>query len=84
VTIEGDGTEYVRVGDQGGKFTFTFCPECGSTVFYVEEGDEQRIAIPVGALTDAGFPAPTISVHERRRHPWVTLPDDTEHFQTDP
>ena len=78
VTIEGEGTEYVRVGDEGGRFRFTFCPGCGSTVFYVEEGDEGRIAIPVGAFADPGFPAPTISVYEERRHPWVSVPENAE------
>ncbi|HEU4488227.1 MAG TPA: GFA family protein [Actinomycetota bacterium] len=79
VAIKGNGTEFVRVGDQGGRFTFTFCPKCGSTVFYVEEGDEQEIAIPVGAFADSRFPAPTVSVYEKRRHSWVSLPDNVEH-----
>ena len=68
VAVEGEGTEFVRVGDAGGRFRFTFCPRCGSTVFYVEEGDEGRIAIPVGAFADSRFPAPTVSVYEDRRH----------------
>ena len=67
VVVKGDGTEFVRVGDEGGQFKFTFCPECRSTVFYVEEGHEQRIAIPVGAFADSHFPAPTVSVYEKRR-----------------
>ena len=55
VAVNGKGTQFVRVGDEGGRFTFTFCPKCGSTVFYVEEGDEQHIAIPVGALRTHAF-----------------------------
>jgi hypothetical protein len=78
VDIEGDGKQFVRVGDEGGKFRFTFCPECGSTVLYVEEGDERQVAIPVGAFADSRFPAPMVSVYEERRHPWVSLPDDVE------
>jgi hypothetical protein len=84
VAIKGDGTEFVRVGDEGGRFTFTFCPKCGSTVFYVEEGDEQEIAIPVGAFADSGFPAPTVSVYEKRRHSWVSLPNDVEVHMRNP
>ena len=84
VTVKGDGTEFIRVGDEGTRFRFTFCPECGSTVFYVEEGDEQEIAIPVGAFADSRFPAPTVSVYEKRRHSWVSLPDDVEHWRKDP
>jgi hypothetical protein len=84
VAVEGEGTEFVRVGDAGGRFRFTFCPRCGSTVFYVEEGDEGRIVIPVGAFADSCFPTPTISVYEERRHPWVSVPDDAEHWRRDP
>ena len=84
VAIKGHGTQFVRVGDEGGRFTFTFCPKCGSTVFYVEEGDEQHIAIPVGAFADAHFPPPTISVCEERRYWWVSLPDDVEEHRRNP
>jgi len=49
------------------------------TVFYVEEGREELIAIPVGAFADPCFPAPTISVYEEYMHPWVSLPDNIEH-----
>src|SRR3569833_10247 len=34
----GKATEYVRVGDQGARFVFRFCPICGTTVFHTEEG----------------------------------------------
>jgi hypothetical protein len=84
VAIRGNGTEFVRVGDEGGRFTFTFCPKCGSTVFYVEEGDEQHIAIAVGAFADARFPPPTASVYEERRHSWVSLPDDVDGHRRNP
>ena len=84
VLIKGNGAEFVRVGDEGGRFKFTFCPECGSTVFYVEEGDEQEIAIPVGAFADSHFPGPTVSVYEERRHSWVSLPDDVGVYRRNP
>jgi hypothetical protein len=82
--IEGEGTEFVRAGDEGARFKFTFCPQCGSTVFYVEEGNEQVIVIPVGAFADSRFPAPKVSVYEKRRHSWFTLPEDVEHWRKDP
>ena len=84
VTIRGNGTQFVRVGDEGGRFKFTFCPKCASTVFNVEEGDEREIAIPVGGLADSRFPPPTVSVYEERRHSWVSLPDDIEMHRFDP
>jgi hypothetical protein len=82
--IEGEGTEFVRVGDEGASFRFTFCPQCGSTVYYVEEGAEQVITIPLGAFADSRFPAPTVSVYEKRRHSWVSIPDEVEHWRKDP
>lgn len=81
VNINGQGTEFVRIGDEGGKCTFTFCPVCGSTVFYVEAGREQHIAIPVGVFADSTFPSPTISVYEERKHSWVAMPKDIEHIE---
>ncbi len=84
VAVEDDGTEFVRVGDEGGRFGLTFCPRCGSTVFYVEEGNEREIAIAVGASADSRVPAPTISVYEERRYSWVSVPDDAEHCRRDP
>ena len=80
VAISGRGTEFVRVGDEGTRATFTFCPQCGATVFYVMAGMEDSIAIPVGAFADPSFPAPSFSVYEERMHGWVGLPPDIEHM----
>lgn len=69
----------MRVGDEGRKSTFSFCPNCGATVHYVMEGHEESIAIPVGAFAEPGFPAPTFSVYEERKHSWVAMPENIEH-----
>ena len=80
VTITGASKEYVRVGDEGSRATFRFCPECGSTVFYTAECLDGAIAIPVGAFADPKFPSPTFSVYEERMHSWVSLPPGIEHM----
>lgn len=80
VEISGVGTEYVRTGDEGGRARFTFCPVCGVTVYYVADGREASIVIPVGVFADSSFPAPTFSVYEDRMHAWVTMPPDIEHM----
>jgi hypothetical protein len=69
--VSGTATEYVRVGDQGAKFIFRFCPVCGTTVFHTEDGDNESVAVAVGALADPKFPAPRVSVYDCRRHRWV-------------
>ncbi len=81
VTIKGHGTEFVRVGSEGGTCRFTFCPACGATVYYVADDRQQHIAIPVGAFADPAFPPPTVSVYEECMHSWVGLPKDIEHIQ---
>lgn len=81
-TIAGQSKTWTRVGDEGSKVTFHFCPVCGATVYYAVEGyDEGSIAIPVGAFADPGFPQPTFSVYEERMHGWVRLPDGMEHMR---
>lgn len=80
VTITGATKEYVRVGYEGSRATFRFCPECGSTVFYTAEGLEGSISIPVGAFADLKFPSPTFSVYEERMHSWVSMPPGVEHM----
>lgn len=80
VTASGVAKQYVRVGDEGGRAIFNFCPTCGATVYYTIEGAEEYVAIPVGAFADPAFPRPTFSVYEERMHSWVQMPQDIEHM----
>jgi hypothetical protein len=82
--VFGAATEYVRVGDQGARFTFRFCPICGATVFHTEDGHNESVSVAVGAFADPSFPAPRLSIYESRRHPWVQLPPGTRTFFKDP
>ena len=82
--VHGTATQYVRVGDQGARFAFRFCPVCGTTVFHTEEGRDDAVSVAVGAFADPSFPAPRVSVYDSRRHPWVTLPPGTQAFDKDP
>ena len=80
VKIEGKATQYVRMGDEGSKIAFSFCPVCGSTVHYAIDGMEDAVLIPIGAFAEPDFPAPTFSVYQERKHSWVTLPENIEHM----
>lgn len=82
--VFGAATEYARTGDQGATFVFRFCPVCGTTLFHTEEGDDETVGVAVGAFADPAFPAPTVSVYDCRRHPWVQLPPGTTAFDKDP
>ena len=83
--VSGRATEYERVGDQGARFTFRFCPVCGTNLFHTERGYEDRgVSVAVGAFSDPHFPPPTDSVYDCRRHDWVRLPDGVMAFAKDP
>lgn len=78
VQTEGRYSEYVRVSDEGEPRTYSFCPDCGATVFYRSETAPDLVAVPVGAFADPEFPMPTVSVWGERRHAWVELPDSVD------
>jgi hypothetical protein len=84
-TVTGASSEHVRVGDQGARFTFRFCPICGTTVFHTEEGQERSsVSVAVGAFADPSFPAPQDSVYSCRKHSWVQLPPGIRSYEKDP
>jgi hypothetical protein len=79
VKITGEAREFVRCADEDGtERRFYFCPTCGSTVYYLTDGNPDLIAIPVGAFADPKFQSPRVSVWESRRHSWVSVPADAE------
>src|SRR5712691_7567248 len=83
VRPEGRYSEYVRLADKGEARTFFFCPECGATVFYKLAASPRHIVVPVGVFADPAFPAPTVSVREVRRHPWVELSESIDRYVED-
>jgi len=76
ITFAGTATEWTRTAESGNVLTFRFCPKCGSTVYWTSEGFPDLVAVAIGTLADPSFPAPTISVWEVSRHPWVSPPSD--------
>ena len=56
--------------------TYHFCPTCGSTVYWENDGFPGYVTVAIGNFADPNFPAPTIAVWEETRHPWVFLPPD--------
>jgi hypothetical protein len=74
VAVEGRAAEFTRIGDEGGRVIYSFCPDCGTTVHYRIDSQPGLIAIPVGAFADPSFPPPHLSFyHDSRRHPWVGI-----------
>jgi len=71
---EGRAKQHVRTGDSGRHVTFSFCPDCGGTVFWTVEDRPDLVAVAVGTFADPSFAPPSRSVHERTRHPWTVAP----------
>jgi hypothetical protein len=79
VEIEGTSKQWTRTADSGETTTYSFCPDCGSTVHYSGGNFRDVIAIPLGAFDDPYFAAPAFSVWEKRKHDWVEITGDVEH-----
>jgi hypothetical protein len=77
VTVRGQSKTFVRIGDEGSRVSYHFCPNCGATVHYETDAQPGLVAIPVGAFADRNFPPPFVSVyHDTRRAPWVEIAAD--------
>ncbi len=80
VTFEGDSSEFMRsTGDDGLSVTFNFCPVCGTSVWWLSPRPDGplkgKVGIAGGCFADGDFPAPTISIYEKHRHAWVSVPE---------
>jgi hypothetical protein len=74
VKMEGKATRFTRTADSGNTVTYSFCPKCGSTVFWELSGFPDLIAVGIGFFEDPSFPPPRHSVFEGNRHSWAMNP----------
>lgn len=83
VEIAGEAATFVRVADSGNTLTYSFCPSCGSTLYWEGTGFADLIAVAVGNFADPTFPSPRFSVFEGKRHPWALSAADlaAEHHE---
>ena len=56
----------------GDAVTYSFCPTCGSTIYWIREGQLPLLGIAVGNFVDPAFTAPTMGVHTELRSSWKT------------
>ena len=55
----------------GDAVTCYFCPTCGSTIYWILDGQLALLGIAVGNFVDPTVPTPTMEVHTEMRHGWV-------------
>ena len=70
--------QFIRQANSGRRVTFSFCPECGGTVYWQAEQRPDLVAVAVGAFADPGFAKPDLSVWESRKHLWTGVIGDLE------
>src|SRR5215469_5995391 len=54
VTFAGEATSRMRTAESGNALTFHFCPTCGSTVYWEDEGFPGYIGVAI-AISSAGW-----------------------------
>jgi hypothetical protein len=82
VRIEGPRKVFRRDCESGRTIDFQFCPNCGSTVYWRIGFAPGFVAIALGTFTDLSLPAPTVSVWEATKFPWVSFDIDLAHCET--
>lgn len=73
VKPEGVSTVFERRGDSGKKVTFHFCPTCGSTLYWLPDFRPGLVAIALGCFEEPTGLAPSQSVYEGMRDPWIAI-----------
>ena len=79
VTFAGEWKIWERTADSGAKAWHRWCPECGATIGYCNEGAEDVVAIALGAIVEGPIPTPGFSVYENRKLPWVEIVGEDIH-----
>jgi hypothetical protein len=81
--IQGTPQPVQRTADSGRVTTWWICAKCGSWVFSGPTPDSTRI-IRGGTLDDTSWLHPTAHFFTRSKQPWITLPEGTQSFETQP
>ena len=82
--VWGESRVHLRRGDSGNELSFRFCPDCGSTVWWLAEARPGSVAVAGGAFADPDFPAPERIIWAGNRHPWVCVPPGVSEFPGPP
>lgn len=75
VTMSGEARCWPHRGESGRLTEHHFCPTCGSTLFFRNEGLPGLVGVSAGCFGDSDFPAPSIAYWSSRRHSWVAMPE---------
>lgn len=66
-------------GNQG--VNYTFCPRCGSTVYWEFTILPGLYGIAVGCFVETNFPRPNLEIFTRYRHHWIDVLEGVENYE---
>ena len=77
VRLNGASKSWSKFTDSGKEAIFTFCPDCGSDLYYQNDrGSDGQMAFPVGTFDDPFFARPQYSVFGSRKPDWLEIVGD--------
>ncbi len=79
LTFEGTATSYARGTDAGRTLEMSFCPVCGSTVYWTTGMRPDHTGVTVGTFDTARL-TPTRVVWAEEKADWVSFPAHWEVF----
>jgi hypothetical protein len=82
VHIKGETETFHSIRDSGLDGPVNLCRNCGTSIWW--EGFPGKIGVAGGCFADPEFPQPTVSVYERSKHRWVSIPDGIPRFEQMP
>lgn len=75
VEIDGAHKSFNFKVDSGNTNTTSFCPRCGSTVFFKTELFAGKTGIAAGCFNDPSIPEPTVAAWTKSKYNWMEFPD---------
>lgn len=72
-TVSGTPKAYERACESGAKLRNFFCPNCGTTVYWLAGPELDRFGVATGTFDEPDGRLPDRSVYENRKHAWVDM-----------
>ena len=79
IRVLGESSVFARRADSGRRLDSHFCARCGTSLYWEPEEVPELIGVAVGGFADPDFEAPTLSVWEESKHPWLNFSHIVEH-----
>lgn len=73
--VTGETKVWRRTAESGAWIDYSFCPACGTTVFWRAQGRSGKLAVAGGCFADKDFPPPQRMIWVEHRAPWVRPPE---------